>query len=372
MDIWEFLQWGAIVCNKGVDPQLSEIEKIIKSEFETKHIHFEIMQSSRVFLKIDTLSDISYVLWDRSYWEIYNLFLCGILNIQNDKGKENRVRVLFANRDYLKAAIFLFLALRIKDGDISKKFTYAYRLEMNHPGVIRIETSLKSVLEDCEIAQFFVAMHEKNHHLLNKDKDREKKKITWIEEDIRTTKLLISNMSSMTIKKYYGMTKGQMLRLLNKVLKDENLKKDILCDIEAFNECLFMFWKRWEDEYSREKIINKCIEGIRVHGYYSSLLNALDIFWNNPNVTVDMIINNLLGRVKRYDISELLFMIQMSSYRFDFEEAMKPDDFKGIDGKNDVLQDITNRFINEQNRKNWINYQIEIDEDKYKLLEWEV
>ena len=51
MDIWGFLQWSSIVCNEDVDPQLSEIERIIKTEFESNHIQFEIMQSSRVFLK---------------------------------------------------------------------------------------------------------------------------------------------------------------------------------------------------------------------------------------------------------------------------------------------------------------------------------
>ena len=125
--------------------------------------------------------------------------------------------------------------------------------------------------------------------------------------------------------------------------------------------------------YSREKIINKCLEGIRIHGYFSGLLNVLDIFWNDSNISVDTIQNTLLGRLRRYDISEMIFMIQLSSYNFNYEEAMKPDDYKEIDGKNDVLNDVINRFVNEQVREKWESYQIEVNEEnKYKLLEWEV
>lgn len=78
----------------------------------------------------------------------------------------------------------------------------------------------------------------------------------------------------------------------------------------------------------------------------------MDIFWNDSNISVDTIQNTLLGRLRRYDISEMIFMIQLSSYNFNYEEAMKPDDYKEIDGKNDVLNDVINRFVNEQVREN--------------------
>lgn len=119
--------------------------------------------------------------------------------------------------------------------------------------------------------------------------------------------------------------------------------------------CLFILpfcFINKEHFYSREKIINKCLEGIRIHGYFSGLLNVLDIFWNDSNISVDTIQNTLLGRLRRYDISEMIFMIQLSSYNFNYEEAMKPDDYKEIDGKNDVLNDVINRFVNEQVREN--------------------
>ena len=30
MDIWEVLHWNSVVCNKNINPKLSEIESIIK------------------------------------------------------------------------------------------------------------------------------------------------------------------------------------------------------------------------------------------------------------------------------------------------------------------------------------------------------
>lgn len=373
MDIWEVLQWNSVVCDKDIDPKLSKIESIIKTILEQKGIRFEIIRSNRVMMKIDKLSGVSYVLWDRSYWDIYYLYLSGIINIAKDKGQESRVRLHYKTRDYMTASIYLFLALRIKDNNLSKKFAYAYRHEMSSPGSIMLDMSLDSVIDDCEMAQFFVAMHEKSHCLVNINSNNVKLLNERIEENIRIAKLLISNMPLSYVKKNYGMTKGQMLRLLDSILEDENLKKDLICDANAFNESLEMFLERWKDKYSRGKIINKCLEAIRIHGFFSSLINALDAFWNDTNTSIDIIQDTMLSRIRRYDVSELIFMIQLSTYSFDMDEAMKSDSFSELDKKNSVFQEIVNRFINERVRDMWVQYDFDISaRDKYELLEWRI
>lgn len=60
MDIWEVLHWNSVVCNKDINPKLSEIESIIKTKLEQKEIRFEIIQSDRVMMKIDRISGISH------------------------------------------------------------------------------------------------------------------------------------------------------------------------------------------------------------------------------------------------------------------------------------------------------------------------
>ena len=40
MDIWEVLHWNSVVCNKDINPKLSEIESIIKTKLEQKEIRF--------------------------------------------------------------------------------------------------------------------------------------------------------------------------------------------------------------------------------------------------------------------------------------------------------------------------------------------
>lgn len=373
MDIWEVLHWNSVVCNKDINPKLSEIESIIKTKLEQKEIRFEIIQSDRVMMKIDRISGISYMLWDRSYWEVYDLYLSGIINIAKDKRKEFRVRTLCQKRDYLTTSIYLFLALRIRDGGLSKKFAYAYRLEMSKPGIITSEMTFGSVIDDCEITQFFVAMHEKCHCLINADNDNAQLLIQGMEVNIRIAKAIIKEMSLSKVEKYYGMTKGKMLRLLNSVLEDENLKKDLICDASAFNDSLETFFERWKEKYSREKIINKCMEAIRVHGFFSSLVNALDAFWNNTTISINEIQDTMTSRIRRYDISELIFMIQLSTYSFNMDEVMKPDEFSSLDEKNSVFQEIICRFINEDNRNLWRQYDFNIKaKNKYELLEWRV
>ena len=373
MDIWELLEWNGIVCNKDVDTRLLDIEKIIKSKFEQEAIQFMVIQSNRVIIKINTLSGKSYALWDRSYWDIYAFYMFGILNIAKDRGQEGTVRLQYKTRDFLSASIMLFLALRIKDNDLSKKFAFAYRSEMSLPGSIMMEMSIESVLEDYEIAQYFVAMHEKNHCLLKNNKDSEKALVVRIENSIKFAKMLISERSNPNIKKYYGMSKGQLLRMLTSVLNDNSLKTDLICDVSAFNECLFLFLDRWKGKYTEEKIINKCLEGIRIYGYFSTLLNLLDAFWNDFNVTIEDIQEKLLSRVRRYDVSELMYMIQLSSYDFDLEEITKPDGFRELDDKNLVVQEVLNRFVNDQVRDKWMLLDVNIKEkDKYELLEWRI
>lgn len=388
MDIDELI-YGRCDVNLNASNKIDDrMEKGIKSSFEELNVKMLKLSTSYVFPRIFRINDNAGILvWDSTYWELFQQFLMGLISL--NESRTNEARVSFNNmkeeelqeryKHFIAGNFSYFLALKVSDEKLAYTFADYYAKCKSAIPIFSLGISLGEVREYYEVAQLYSAVHERIHYIYKQDTDKKKEDLVNLNMMLDNAKMIVGTMNEQKVQKHYLQSIDDLLKSINECYYDKKMQEEILCDTYAFNECFLFCRIAWGQGYSIKQIVNKCMESINVVKYFNSNLMVLQLFWSKKDSSITQLKKIRMKMTQRNYLAEIICCMQLQDQGFGSyidANCTKINSFENNYNLEDILY---SRFLNEEAIEYWLkeaNKQtitnIKAKEEKFKILNWRV
>lgn len=361
---------------------IDNIEKVIEKILCDSNVEMKIIATDYVFPRtLQTLKGKQVLIWDNTYWEIYNMFLVGLADLNQEQKRTNII--IHKEYSYSKHPMILipfayYLALVVKNNTTAKNFAKYYNLRLQEEKIIRLGMPLNDICEYIEISKMYLAVHEQTH-LKYRNNDKEKNgDLLSIKQLLDIAKSVLENLNEKFYQEEYLKSKSEFLDMVDTAYVDMRMQEELLCDTYALNNCISVYRKCWAHKYTQKEIVTKCLEAVRIAGFFNSMLVSLKTFWQDCDCDYNVINTFHVATSQRSYLSEIIACLQLFQqklYDYDIKSKWKFDGFEN----NYALEDlIYSYFFSNESISFWKSEEAENIEnkealsEKFKLLHWRI
>lgn len=374
MDINSYLSENCVVRVNYPTNLIGVIDSVLVSVLNNMSVDIKIIATNKVFPRVLEFGNKKLVLlWDQTYFELYNIFLYGLADLQYQLKLTNSSNYDRTVTSLVISPFLYFLSLVVRDEMLSKKFAYHYHLSTSHTRVLY--NDIPSLLSEYfEISKHYLSIHEQIHILLLRGEiDKNELMYSKIAID-NIYKLINERFDEEFMRRFYLFPKSTLLEAAISSSSDNRMLEELLCDAKAALHCHQFYLNHWKSRYKKEVILTKCEEAIStLHIFDSMLLNLLLIWKEDMKNNSKLELSQRLCCLRAH-LSEIIFKLLQVQQNLDVTYDKNSLLFSLIDGKLIIEELFHTWFVKDSTIDFWINrallpsYPINV----FELLDWEI
>ena len=354
-------------------PILSDtpIDLTIQAICSNIDIEFKYIATDYVFPRVFKINGEYNIIWDQTYWQIYFDFLVALADFNSELSADNTVFYENSTRGKIQYVFSNYLALVVKNPIVATNFAAFYHSGQFDVQIIRPGMSIADFQDYVEIAKLFTAIHEQYHIIFKRDELRKREELSAAADSLKTIFALIENMSDSFIKSEFLVNKNDLLLIISAASQNNDLQIDVMCDTYAFNTCLTVFRECWKEKFTDREIVTRCLEGIRILGYFNSTLLGLRMFWQECGCDIKSLKLFQKANTHRSYLSEFMSILQLYAQGLSEYEDKDLWKFGGFEDHYKLESLVYSYFFSDEAVKKWKQTSSTIKR-RFELLDWRV
>lgn len=371
MTIEELISEESVLRKNAPSFMKTPVECAIQAVCSDMNIQLKYIATDYVFPRVFKINGEYSIIWDQTYWQLYFDFLVALADFNTELSEDNSIFYENSDKGKIQYVFSNYLALAVKNPAVATNFAVFYHSGQLNAQINRLGMSIADFRDYVEIAQLFTAIHEQYHIVFKRDDLRKREELYATANNLRTIATIIENMSDVFIKDEFLMSKNDLLQIVFAASQDNDLQIDILCDTYAFNTCLSVFRECWKSKCSDIEIVTRCLEGIRILGYFNSSLLGLRMFWQECKCDIDSVKSFQKANTHRTYLSEFMSMLQLQAQGIGGYEDKHLWKFGSFEENYKLESLVYSHFFSDDAVKEWIQPRT-IKKCKFELLNWRV